>query len=73
MAPWEDPRVRIPGEVAVRLAWVAAGVTQRVIEWAVSGGLALVSVGTGRILLDSACKDLGEDASETSSVEHLAA
>jgi hypothetical protein len=47
-------------------------VTQRVVEMAVSGGLALVSVGTGR-LFDSSCRDLGDEGAECDVPHDLAA
>lgn len=60
----KDRMVRIPRSVAVSLAWVTSSIAQRMIEMAVSGGLALLSVGMGRLLLDAACSDLGESFSE---------
>jgi hypothetical protein len=58
--------------VAVRLVWVAQEVTHRVVEMAVSGGLALFTVGTGR-LIDSSCRDLGDEGSESDVPHDLAA
>lgn len=60
MALWEDPRFRIPGGVALRMALVTKDMTQRVIQVAVGSGLAIVSVGVGRLLVEGACRELGE-------------
>ncbi len=73
MALWQDPKVGIPGDVVVRLATVTAEVTQRMAELAVSGGLALLSIGTGRLMLDSAYRDLGDEAKESTVHHDLAA
>lgn len=60
---WNDPRVRLPEEVAVGMARVAGGMVERLLEVAVSSGLAVVSVGTGRLMPDG-CRDLGESEPE---------
>ena len=73
MALWTDPKVAIPGDVVVRLATVTAEMTQRMAELAVSSGLALLSIGTGRLLFDSACRDLGDDENESAVPHDLAA
>ena len=50
----EDSRLQLPGEIAVTLARLAGGIAQRMVEVAVSSGIALVSVGTGHLLMDDA-------------------
>jgi len=73
MALWTDPKVAIPGDVVVRLATVTAEMTQRMAELAVSSGLALLSIGTGRLLFDAACRDLRDDENESAVPHDLAA
>jgi flagellar biogenesis protein FliO len=73
MGFWEDPRVRVPGNVAVVLGQVAVGISERVVEIAVGSGLALVAVGTGHLLLDQACPDLGDETSARPRFHDLAA
>jgi len=60
MALWEDPRFRIPEGVALRMALMTKGMTQKVVQAAVGSGLAIVSVGVGRLLVEGACRELGE-------------
>jgi hypothetical protein len=73
MNPWDDLSLRIPGDVAVRLARIAIGATERVVEVAVGSGLAVVSVWTGHLLLDQACPDLGDEMAPAAQVQDLAA
>jgi len=65
--------MRLAQEISLRLVLVGAGLVGKAWELAVSGGLALVSVGTGRLLLDGACRDLGEAAPQPDVAHPLAA
>ena len=69
----EDLVVRVPGEVAFRLAIVASEMTQRVAEIAVSSGLAIVTVGVGRLLFEPTGGNIEEEYQDSMAGHDIAA
>jgi len=65
--------MKLAREITLRLALVGAGVAGKAWELAFGGGLALMTVGTGKLLLEGACRDLGEASPEPEIAHPLAA